>query len=287
MPDLPALTLLSSDDADLLAEGATLLEEARQRASIRAARDAREEDYKRSYQALRDEILLMQGASNNAQFHGQTYDLAAHLPRLTALLVSYFHVLQQPEPLGRLSALDEGALLQYYRKNGNPGLARICLKYTVRLFQTGATGLSQGHIERKLAEVIANEALAGVWGWMVTLGFALGPEQSPSCVANGEGKAPRRPDDGPPAWDQVHRVLTYGGQQLREYRDSAEAQIAILDTFQELAWADVVDSPFSGDKKGKGRLKNAIKNLNRGLQPKGVLEFLGDGSGTRVRWRRL
>jgi hypothetical protein len=90
-----------------------------------------------------------------------------------------------------------------------------------------------------------------------------------------------------PAWDKLKRELTYETHRLRKYQDVAEAQIKVLDTFQELDWANVADSPFPASTKGKSQLKNTIKNLNKGLEPGGVIEFYADGSGAHVCWRKL
>jgi hypothetical protein len=183
--------------------------------------------------------------------------------------------------------MDEEALWKQHRKDGNQGLARICLTYTVRFFRAGGTAASRDQVGRKLGEVLANEQFAGVWNWIIAIGYELGPDQSPQVVGDGESTTPHRQEEFKPVWDKCKRVLTYAGRRLREYRDSAETQIAILDTFQELDWTEVVYSPFPANKQGRDQLKNAIKNLNGGLKQPAVIEFSGDGTGTQVRWRRM
>jgi hypothetical protein len=275
-----------NDDADLLAEGVTLLERVRQSAHASVARLAREEEYQRAYGAVRDEILLLLGRWDNARFHGPVYDLSEQLPRLTESLLDYFQVLRKPGHVGHLGCLDEGALAQEFQAQSSSPLAQVCLRYTLRLFRAGVAGASKEQVKRKLNEVRHQEPLAGVWAAILWLGFELRPHDRPQVGADGAACAAGQPEEPTPRWDRVHRVLTFGNRRLRAYRGWAQAQIAILDTFQELQWQDVVDSPFPENKKGSNQMKNAIKNLNRGLES-GVLEFFADGSGIHVCWRRL
>jgi hypothetical protein len=278
--------LLTSDNADLLAEGAAILER-----QSRAVRDARarialEEEYHRVYRAFRDEILLMQGGRDNARFHGQVYDAAAHLSRLAGLLTDYFQVLREPEHARRLWSVDEGAVVQRYQADGKSGLALVGLRYALRLFRAGVAGASREAVERELGAVERHEQLAGAWAGILWLGYELRPDSGPQAVVSDASRAPNRPGEPRPAWDRLNREFTYGGRRLRKYRDLAEAQTAVLDTFQELQWDGVVDSPFPPGKKGSARLKNAIKNLNGGLEQRAI-EFYADGSGVHVCWRRL
>jgi hypothetical protein len=278
---------LISDDTDLLREGATIFQQQRQLASDRAARLALEEQYHQAYRPLEMEISFMQGSRDNAKFRGQVYDCAAHFYRLAELLVNYFQILRKTEPILSLRSIDEGAVLQQDKANGNPRLAKICLTYSLRLFRAGLAGASREQLERKLAEVAENPQMVGVWRWIIWLGCELGPDRWPQEVANRGSRTGSKSEASKPAWDKLNRVLTYGGRRLRRYQASAQAQIAILDTFQELNWDNVVDSPFPATKNGRDQLKNAIKNLNMGLEPQGVIGFYGDGTGTHVCWRRL
>jgi hypothetical protein len=236
---------------------------------------------------LRDAILLMQGQRSNARFHGQVYDAAEHLPRLSELLVAYFQVLQKPEHLPRLQSLDERAVSQKYQSLDTSRRSPVCLKYTLRRFKDWVAGAPKGQVERELRELNGHEALSGVWVWMLRLGFELGPDNRPQAAVIQESRAPARLEECKPVWDKLKRALTHEGRTMRTYRAPAEAQIRILDSFQELNWGDAIDSPFPDTKSGRNKLANAIKNLNRGLEHSGVIEFYGDGSGTHVCWRRL
>jgi hypothetical protein len=278
--------LLTADDADLLAEGAVILERRSRAVRDALARIALEEEYHRVYRPLRDEILLMLGGRDNARFHGQVYDAAAHLPRLAGLLADYFQVLGKPEHACRLRSVDEGAVVQRYQADGKSGLALVGLRCALRLFRAGVAGASREAVERELGAVERHEQLAGAWAGIVWLGYELRPDSGTLAVVSGATRAPDRPGEPRPAWDRLKRELTYGGRRLRKYRDLAEAQTAVLDTFQELQWDEVVDSPFPPGKKGSSQLKNAIKNLNEGLEQRAI-EFFADGSGTHVCWRRL
>jgi hypothetical protein len=276
-----------ASDADLLAEGKTIVERTRRAAKERAVRNELEEEYNRTYRALRDEILDMQGERDSAHFHGQVYDDSPHVPRLVELLVSYFHVLQKSEHMRGLHSLDERALLQYYAADDKSGLARVCLRYTLRFLRTGVRGVSKARVEQKVREVNENEQLAGVWRWILGLGFELGPDKWQQAVVTAEPRTQVTTEEPKPIWDKLNRELTYKGRRLRKYRGLAKTQIQVLDTFQELNWVKVVDSPFPGTTKGKNQLKNTIKNLNKRLEQEGVIEFYADGSGIHVCWRGL
>lgn len=129
----------------------------------------------------------MQGERSNARFHGQDYDATGHLPRLAELLVNYFQVVHKPEHIHRLRSLDESALLRKYQALDTSRLTIICQKYTLRLFQPGVTGPTKKQMERKLGEVNENEQLAGVWPWILRLGFELSPDNRPQLVFNSDG----------------------------------------------------------------------------------------------------
>src|SRR5262249_26856812 len=151
------------------------------------------------------------------------------------------------------------ALLQFYKPNDTSGLARVCLSYAHRLFQAGVAGVSLEQIEGKLRVVHENEQFLGVWRWIVTLGFELGPDRW--LHANRGLETTPILAKVKPVWDMSRRVLTYENKRLRKYAAPAEAQILILDTFQELDWCDTVDSPFPKNAKGERSRKNALKNL--------------------------
>jgi hypothetical protein len=198
--DSPAI----SDDADLLAEGAGILEREKQSAKERATQIAYEEEYYQAYRVLRDEILLIQGEHSNAQFHGLAYDASKHLPCLAELLVSYFQVLARPEHNYRLRSINESAVLQRYKLNDTSGLALVCLRYTLRLFQEGVTGVFKRKIERKLNEINENEQLAGVWKWILRIGFELEPDNPTQLVVNNDStSANKRGEPGLPGPERI------------------------------------------------------------------------------------
>jgi hypothetical protein len=248
---------------------------------------AREEEYSCRYKALRDKILLMQGHDCNEQFHGRIYDAAEHLPRLADLLVPYIDVLQGSEYLARLDSVGERFGMELDKPDDKSRLALVCLKYALRLMQTGITGASKEQVERKLREVNAYPQLAGVWKWFIRLGHEAGPDSGVSAVITEQPRTAGKPEEPKPHWDKLARVLVYDGGRLRHFLDPAEAQVSILDTFEELNWNKVVDSPFPNTSRGKEQLRNAIKNLNAGLELKDLIEFYGDGTGTHACWRKL
>jgi hypothetical protein len=142
-------------------------------------------------------------------------------------------------------------------------------------------------IQQKVNELDANPQLTDVWRWIIRLGYEAGPEFGLPTPVTEHGRTAGQPTEPKPDWDKEARVLAYAGHRLRHYLDPAEAQIKILDTFHELGWKMVVDSPFPDTPTGKEQLRNAIKNLNAGLEQKDLVEFHGDGSGIHVCWRKL
>jgi hypothetical protein len=92
-----------------------------------------------------------------------------------------------------------------------------------------------------------------------------------------------------PYWDAATRRLWLGARVLKEFRQPAPNQTAILGAFQEDGWAaGHIDDPLppahgEGPEEVKRRLQETVKNLNRGLPPDSI-RFRGDGSGEGVRW---
>jgi hypothetical protein len=99
------------------------------------------------------------------------------------------------------------------------------------------------------------------------------------------------PDTTLPHWDGQLRRLSLGDRLLKWFRRPAPDQIVVLDAFQAAGWAvRRIDCPFpwSTDKQRRSamrRLRNTVRNLNRGLPDDGI-RFYGDGSGFRVLWDR-
>jgi hypothetical protein len=108
--------------------------------------------------------------------------------------------------------------------------------------------------------------------------------------ANGTGRSGSPPGgDLLPYWDAEARQLWLGSRLLKEFRQPAENQTALLDVFQEQGWSAHIDDPLpraqgEGDQEGKRRLHETIKNLNSRLVP-GTIRFRGDGTGQGIRWQ--
>ncbi len=92
-----------------------------------------------------------------------------------------------------------------------------------------------------------------------------------------------------PRWDREQRRLWLGPLLLKEYRQPAPNQTALLEVFQEQSWfVTHIDDPLSpqtgeAEEDVKRRLRATIKNMNRGLPP-GTIRFRGDGTGEGVVW---
>jgi hypothetical protein len=98
-----------------------------------------------------------------------------------------------------------------------------------------------------------------------------------------------RGHDPLPAWDPAERKLYLGDRLLHEFKQRAPQQIRLLDAFQEQGWTPArIDDPLPWRRGGreedrKERLRQTIKNLNRGLPPD-TIRFRGDGTGEGVIW---
>jgi hypothetical protein len=91
-----------------------------------------------------------------------------------------------------------------------------------------------------------------------------------------------------PHWDRKRRKLWLGDQLLKEYRQPSPNQIAVLDAFEKIQWADMVIDPlpklrWETNLHRQRRLHDAIKSLNYAL-PDGTIRFHGDGSGHGISW---
>jgi hypothetical protein len=90
-----------------------------------------------------------------------------------------------------------------------------------------------------------------------------------------------------PNWDADTRELRFGTTLVKRFREPAPTQIAILTAFQEERWPPGIDDPLSpkDHTPPKQRLRDTIRRLNR-HQANRLIVFCGDGTGTRVLWRR-
>ena len=92
-----------------------------------------------------------------------------------------------------------------------------------------------------------------------------------------------------PRWDANERRLWLGRVLLKEFRQPAPNQTALLDAFQAHSWtrkhlADPLPREAGeSDPEAQQRLHDAIKCLNRAM-PRGTIHFRGDGSARGVWW---
>jgi hypothetical protein len=88
-----------------------------------------------------------------------------------------------------------------------------------------------------------------------------------------------------PHYDTEHRVFSWGRQVIKCFRQPSPNQEIILSSAQELSWPDWFDDPLPrrGSTNAKVRLHDTIKDLNR-RQQMALVQFKGDGTGTRVGW---
>jgi hypothetical protein len=91
-----------------------------------------------------------------------------------------------------------------------------------------------------------------------------------------------------PRWDPEHKVLTYRGAIVKQFKWPAANQEAILMAFEEEGWPKRIDDPLprNRDVDPISRLHDTIKCLNRN-QKKRSLRFSGDGTGEGILWNHL
>jgi hypothetical protein len=87
-----------------------------------------------------------------------------------------------------------------------------------------------------------------------------------------------------PRWDAEGHALYWRGQAVKCFKEEAPCQEAVLSAFQAASWAACVEVllPRDGGPDTKQRLRDAVRNLNRGVRP--CLHFRQEGCGSRVRW---
>jgi hypothetical protein len=88
-----------------------------------------------------------------------------------------------------------------------------------------------------------------------------------------------------PHYDPEERVLVWGRQVVKNFRQPATNQVCVLRAAEELGWPVWFDDPLprGGGKRSQERLHDTIKALNR-FQHSCVIHFKGDGTGTRIGW---
>jgi hypothetical protein len=88
-----------------------------------------------------------------------------------------------------------------------------------------------------------------------------------------------------PSYDGQQRLFHWGTHVIKQFQQPAANQVLVLQAEQELGWPSWLDNPLPGGqgKNPKVRLHDTIKDLNR-RQRAEVLQFKGDGTGTRLGW---
>lgn len=89
-----------------------------------------------------------------------------------------------------------------------------------------------------------------------------------------------------PRWDRQTRTLYFGDQIVKRFREPAANQEAVLSTFEEQDWTQVIEDPLPPvgvESSPEMRLRNTIRRLNAN-QVNPLLHFRGDGSGFRILW---
>jgi hypothetical protein len=90
-----------------------------------------------------------------------------------------------------------------------------------------------------------------------------------------------------PRWDGDLGQLWCGDHLIKEYREEAENQKAVLAAFQGEGWRHRIDDPLPSmrnEKRAKRRLRDTITGLNQDHITPGVMRFRGDGTGKGVNW---
>lgn len=88
-----------------------------------------------------------------------------------------------------------------------------------------------------------------------------------------------------PRWDSDRQELRVDGQVIKQFKVPAPNQEMILAAFEEEGWPPRIDDPLppQPDQDPKRRLHDTINSLNRNHRVE-LLRFIGDGSGTGIRW---
>jgi hypothetical protein len=91
---------------------------------------------------------------------------------------------------------------------------------------------------------------------------------------------------GAPTWDALRRVLTYGGQTVKQFTRPAVNQELVLSAFEDEAWPSRILDPLAPhlDQAIKRRLSETIRSLNLG-QATPLMHFHGDGTGEGILWK--
>ena len=109
----------------------------------------------------------------------------------------------------------------------------------------------------------------------------------PRKAKAGDAPAPKieKRKNAKPSYDADTRTLWFRGRVVKHFSVPAKNQSLILEAFEEQRWSARIDIPLPPrpGMASKDRLHNAINRLNH-KQQHPLLEFHGDGTGTRVSW---
>jgi hypothetical protein len=88
-----------------------------------------------------------------------------------------------------------------------------------------------------------------------------------------------------PRWDEKQHTLYWGSVLVKHFQREARNQEAILRSFEEAAWAEVLSEVPILRTTGntKACFRDAIRNLNRNVAP--YLSFRQEGCGRRLVWQ--
>jgi len=115
----------------------------------------------------------------------------------------------------------------------------------------------------------------------------LAPVTSPNASGPRRTRIPRH--RALPQWDADARRLWLDGVLLKEFRQPAQNQTALLDAIEAHGWAGghvsnpLPREPGESESEAQERLHDTIKHLNQAL-PAGTIRFRGDGSGHGIWW---
>jgi hypothetical protein len=108
-----------------------------------------------------------------------------------------------------------------------------------------------------------------------------GHDPAEPCCALGDGHADT------PRWESETRTLWLGAALVKQFKQPAADQEAVLAAFDEAHWARKIDDPMPHNPKvaPKTRVHFTIRHLNYQEYP--CLKFFGDGTGEAFCWARL
>jgi hypothetical protein len=157
----------------------------------------------------------------------------------------------------------------------------VCKGYVEHAVETKLAGSETRTFEREAGLIFS----PGTCFVLTRSGGELVRPLPSAAVAQPDPEAPPRAG---PHWDGQRRVLTVGGQVVKQFRVPADNQELILEAFEESGWPPRLDDPLPPvpDVDSKRRLRDATFRLN-GNQKRRLIRFHGDGSGRGLCWEFL